>query len=289
MLQMQFLSELATEMTRNGPLLNGSVRFMRVIVILAGAWLLTRIARRLLQRLRMVALHAMDRRGETPSMELEKRATTLISVFSKLSGAVIWLVALAMALTELNFHVEPLLAGLGVAGLAVGLGAQALIKDWLGGLLILIEDQIRIGDSVNINGIAGSVEEINLRTTILRGENGAVHVISNGLITTLSNLTREYSYYIFETTLAHGADVDRALEIVAEAGSEIGASEAFKPMILSPIEVMGVDRLAERGITIRARIKTVPSMQASVGRELNRRVNARLQAAKIPFPLPSPI
>ncbi len=121
-----------------------------------------------------------------------------------------------MALTELTFHIEPLLAGLGVAGLALGLGAQTLIKDWLGGLFLLLEDQLRIGDSVTINGISGGVEEINLRTTLLRGENGAVHIIANGSITSLSNFTRDYSYYVFEITLAHGSDVDRALEICGE-------------------------------------------------------------------------
>jgi moderate conductance mechanosensitive channel len=207
-------------------------------------------------------------------------------VLSKLSSLLIWLVALVMALNELSFKIEPLLAGLGVAGLALGLGAQTLIKDWLGGLFILFEDQLRIGDGVIINGLSGSVEEINLRTTLLRGENGAVHVIANGTITTLSNLTRDYSYYVFETMLAYGADVDHALKIIESIGNDIARDEPFRDVILAPIEVMGVDRLGERGITIKARIKTLPSQQALVGRELNRRVKAQLEAAAIPFPRP---
>jgi len=148
----------------------------------------------------------------------------------------------------------------------------------------LLEDKIRIGDSVVINGISGTVEAINLRTTVLRGENGAVHIISNGLITTLSNMTREYAYYVFEATLAHRSDVDRALSIVQESGAELAADDPFRAMILAPIEVMGVDRLAERGLVIRARIKTVPAKTALVGRELNRRVSARLASAHIEFP-----
>ena len=148
-----------------------------------------------------------------------------------------------MALTETGFRMEPLLAGLGVAGLALGLGAQTLIKDWLGGLFLLLEDQLRIGDSVIINGIGGGVEEINLRTTLLRGENGAVHVIANGSINTLSNLTRDYSYYVFEAILAHRADADRALAIVASVGGELQTDAAFAAWILAPIEVMGIDRL----------------------------------------------
>jgi small conductance mechanosensitive channel len=284
MMMMQISTDFAKDVARAELWLPWALRAVRVFVILAGAWLLTRIARRILGRLRIYTVRMMDRRGEASALELEKRATTIISVLSKLASMVIWIVALVMALNELTFNIQPLLAGLGVAGLAVGLGAQALIKDWLGGILLLLEDQIRIGDSVVINGISGSVEEINLRTTVLRGENGAVHIISNGLITTLSNMTREYAFYVFEATLAHRADVDRALSILTETGAELMRDEEFRVMILAPIEVMGVDRLAERGVVIRARIKTLPAKTALVGRELNRRVGAKLAAAQIEFP-----
>jgi small-conductance mechanosensitive channel len=242
----------------------------------------------MLARLRIYALRSIDRRGEGSTIEMEKRATTLVAVMSKVATICVWLIALVMSLTELKFQIEPLLAGLGVAGIAVGLGAQTLIKDWLGGLFLLLEDQARIGDSVTITSpagaVSGAVEEINLRTTLLRGENGAVHIVSNGSITMLSNLTRDYSYYVFETTLAHGSDVDRALAILQSAGAEIAEDEQYRPMILAPLEVMGLDRLGERGVTLKARIKTLPSKQATVGRELNRRVKARLDAAKFVFP-----
>jgi moderate conductance mechanosensitive channel len=259
-------------------------RGLRVIVILALAWIFTHVTRRLLTQLRHYTLRVIDRRHEGSTLEMEKRATTLISVMGKLSSLLIWLIALAMALSELNFRIEPLLAGFGIAGIAVGFGAQTLIKDWLGGVFILLEDQLRIGDGVIINGISGSVEEINLRTTLLRGENGAVHVIANGSITALSNLTREYSYYVFETTLAHGSDTDRALSIIESAGAELARDDSFQPLILAPIEVMGVDRLADRGVTVKARIKTLPSKKAVIGRELNRRVKLGLESAKIEFP-----
>jgi small-conductance mechanosensitive channel len=265
-----------------------AMRGLRVAVILFGAWVLTRIVRRMLAQLRTYTVLMMDRRGNGATIETEKRAATLIAVLSKICSLTIWIVALVMALTELTFHIEPILAGLGVAGLALGLGAQTLIKDWLGGLFLLLEDQLRIGDSVSINGISGGVEEINLRTVLLRGENGAVHVIANGSITALSNFTRDYSYYVFETTVAHGANLDEALAALEQVGSELAADEQFRPMILAPIEVMGVDRLAPRGATLKARIKTVPSMQAMVGRELNRRVKSRLDALKIAFPPPLP-
>jgi moderate conductance mechanosensitive channel len=281
---MQISREAALELARIERWLPWVFRGIRVLIIFAGAWLISRIARRLLRQIRNHAVRVMDRRGDVSEMEMEKRAATIGTVLAKIVTTVIWIVATVMALQELTFDVKPLLAGLGVVGLALGLGAQALIKDWIGGLLLLMEDQIRIGDSVVINGIAGVVEELNLRTTILRGENGAIHVVSNGAINTLSNLTREYSYYVFEVTLAHGANVDRTLKIVEECGAEMAKEESLADLILAPIEVMGIDRIADRGIVVRARIKTMPAKQAIVGRVLNRRVNAKLMEAGIPFP-----
>lgn len=280
--------EVALELLRVERWIPWIFRGVRVLLILAGAWLLTYVARRLLQRLRTYAMRTMSRRGASSESEMEKRAATIMAVLAKLAAFVIWMIAVVMALNELTFNIQPLLAGLGVAGLALGLGAQTLIKDWLGGLLVLLEDQIRIGDAVTINGISGVVEEINLRTTVLRGENGAINIIANGLITTLSNMTREYAYYVFETTLAHGANVDRTLAILNETGAALAQDPSFQAMILAPIEVMGVDRLAERGVVVRARIKTLPSKQALVGREFNRQVNARLATEGIAFPPVAP-
>jgi small conductance mechanosensitive channel len=262
----------------------------RILTIVIGAWLITRIAGNLLQRLRMYANAVMVRRGsgpgQEPDLELTKRTATIAAMFRLVIGSIVWALALVMVLIEMGFKIEPLLASLGVAGLALGLGAQTLIKDWLGGLFLLLEDQIRIGDAVTINGVSGAVTEINLRTTVLRAENGAVYIIANGSITVLANYTREYSYYIFETILAHRADAEKALEILAQTGAEIASEEAYRSAALAPIEVMGVDRLGERGATIRARIKTLPSGQYLFGRELNRRIKQRFDAAGILFPPP---
>ena len=261
-----------------------AARGLRVAVILAGAWLLTRIGSRLLNRLRSYTAILINRHPETSNREMESRAATIISVLRKVINSVVWMVALVMALTELTFNIEPLLAGLGVAGLALGLGAQTVIKDWLGGLFLLLEDQIRIGDAVTINGISGTVEEINLRTTVVRGESGAVNIIPNGSITALANLTREYSYYVFETVLGHGADMGKALQILEQTGAEIALEDPFRQVILAPLEIMGIERLGERGPVLRARVKTLPSKQSVVGRELNRRVKERFDRAGITFP-----
>jgi small conductance mechanosensitive channel len=283
---MQILRDLAPQLRRTEVWVPWIVRGVRVLLIMAVAWVLTRLARRLLRQLHKYALDMLSRHGRGSSVEMEKRASTLVAALRKLTASLIWLVALGMSLYELKYNIEPLLAGLGVAGLALGLGAQTLIKDWLGGLFLLLEDQIRIGDAVKIGDVSGAVEEINLRTTILRGENGALHIIPNGSIATLTNLTREYAYFLFETTLAHRADANRALEILSETGAEIAAEEAYKGAILAPLEIIGVDRLGERGAVIRARLKARPSQQWGPGRELNRRVKQRFDEAGIAFPPP---
>lgn len=263
------------------------IRAAKVGVILGLAWLLTRMARRLLGGLHGYASRSVRSHGDALSADLEKRTATIVAVVSKLVSTLIWMVAVVMALTELTFNIEPLLAGLGVAGLALGLGAQTLIKDWLGGIFLLLEDQIRIGDSVSVNNVGGVVEEINLRTTVLRSENGAVHMIPNGSIGTLSNLSREYCYYVFETTIAHRADAEKALQLVTRVGEQVAGEEPYAPFVLSGIEVMGVDRLGERGSTIRARIKTIPSKQHLVGREINLRVKRSFDAEGVEFPPPA--
>ncbi|HEY7337683.1 MAG TPA: mechanosensitive ion channel family protein [Bryobacteraceae bacterium] len=267
-------------------MLDWGARAARVAAVLALAWLIARIGQRVLGRLLAYAVGFKDRRGAASRFEFEKRAATVVTALGKLIAAGIWTIAIVTALSELNFHIEPLLAGIGIAGLSLGLGAQTLIKDWLGGLFLLLEDQIRIGDSVTINGVSGEVVEMNLRTTVLRAESGAVHVIPNGSITALANLTRDYSYYIFETTLAHGADAIKALNILQSTGEELANEEPFRDVVLGPLEVMGVERLGDRGAVLRARIKTLPSQQNLVGRELNLRVKERFDSVGIGFPPP---
>ncbi len=285
---MQILRDLTPELRRAEVWLPWAFRGLRVLLILVIAWMLTRVAGRLLRQLHVYALSLMGRRNHGSNFETEKRASTIVAALRKLAISLIWLMALGMSLYELQYNIAPLLAGLGVAGIAVGFGAQTLIKDWLGGLFLLLEDQIRIGDAVKIGDVSGSVEEINLRTTILRAENGAVHIVPNGSIATLTNFTREYAYFLFETTLAHRADANKALEILEATGAEIAAEDPYKAAILAPLEIIGVDKLGERGAVIRARIKALPSQQWAPGRELNRRIKQRFDDAGIAFPPPPP-
>ncbi len=286
---MKFSDKMVEQLADPAMWLRWAENAAHVILVLALAWIFTVVAKRLMLQLRNNAIRVMERRGDGSTLEAEKRAATIVSALTKVVTLCIWLMALVMALEQIDAKIEPLLAGLGVAGIAVGFGAQTLIKDWLGGIFLLLEDQARLGDSVTINGVSGTVEEINLRTTLLRGENGAVHVISNGSITMLSNLTRDYSYYVFETILAHGADADRALSILESTAAELQNEEPYRAMIVAPMEVLGIDRLGERGVTIKGRIKTLPGKNYTVGRELNRRVRSKLAAEKIAFPAAPPL
>jgi small-conductance mechanosensitive channel len=261
---------------------------LRIIAILVFAYIATRAINRLMRALRSYIVKMMLKRGGGNAYELEKRAETIQNLCGKALFVVIWTIAALMALKEMNFDVRPLLAGAGVVGVAVGFGAQNIIKDVLGGVFLMMENQIRVNDVVVINGKTGLVEEINLRTTVLRGEDGAVHSFPNGMIQGLTNLTREYSYYVFNLSISYAEDTDRVVAVLQGIGNELGQEEAYRAVLLAPIEVLGVDKLADSGAVIKARFKTVPNQQWMVGREMNRRIIKRFEEAKIGMPSSAP-
>src|SRR5690349_13135256 len=262
---------------------------IRIVCLLLFAYLFTLFAGRLVQALRKYTVRMMLKSGGASEYELEKRADTIASVVRKAAYILIWAIAGIMILRELNFDIAPLLAGAGVIGVALGFGAQNIIKDVLGGLFMLIENQIRVNDVAVINGKGGLVEEINLRTTVLRSDDGAVHIFPNGSITTLSNLTREYSYYVFNLAISYAEDPDRVIGVLKSIGAELMEEEGYKPLILAPLDVLGVDQLGENGVTIKARFKTLPGKQWVVGREMNRRIRKQFQDAEIERAFPSQV
>src|ERR1700722_10077777 len=267
------------------PVLSNAIR---VVFILVFAYLATRAIARLMRALRSYSVKMMLKSGGGNEFEVEKRAETIQNLASKALFVLIWIIAGLMILEETNFDVRPLLAGAGVAGVAVGLGAQNIIKDVLGGMFLMMENQIRVNDVAVINGKTGLVEEINLRTTVLRGEDGAVHIFPNGVIQGLSNLTREYSYYVFNLSVAYTEDIDHVVAVLKGIGEELGQEEPYRSAVLAPIEILGVDKLAESGAVIKARFKTIPNQQWIVGREMNRRIIKRFEEAKIAMPSGGP-
>ena len=251
------------------------VNGIRIVAILAFAYLCTFVIGRILRELRKYTVKAMLRAGGGNEIELEKRAKTISGLTRKVLIVLVWTIAWLMILKEMNFDVRPLLAGAGVVGVAVGFGAQNIIKDVLGGLFLMLENQLRVNDIAVINGKGGLVEEINLRTTLLRSEDGAVNVFSNGSIQSLSNLTREFSYYVFTLGISYQNDTDRAVAILKDIGEALAAEDPYRALILAPLEVWGVDQLSNSAVMIKARFKTLPSQQWTVGREMNRRIKQR--------------
>jgi moderate conductance mechanosensitive channel len=248
------------------------VNGIRIAVILVFAYLCTFIVGRLLRELRKYTVKAMLHAGGGNEIELDKRAKTISGLARKVLFVLIWTVAWLMILKEMNFDVRPLLAGAGVVGVAIGFGAQNIVKDILGGLFIMLENQIRVNDIAVINGKGGLVEEINLRTTLLRGEDGAVNVFPNGSIQSLSNLTREFSYYVFSLGISYQNDPDQALAALKELGAALANEDPYRSAILAPLEIWGVDQLSNSAVVIKARFKTLPGQQWTVGREMNRRI-----------------
>lgn len=256
----------------------------RVIAILAGAFLLNFLLRRGLHRAWLYFIQSLQSRGRRQDPELEKQATTIAGVLQRTTTVLIYALAAVMALKEMGFDIAPLLAGAGVAGLAIGFGAQNLVRDVISGFFLLIENQIRVNDAVVINDTPGMVEEINLRTTVLRDGEGTVHVFPNGAITKLANRTQGHSYYLFSLHLSYKDDPDRAVAIMREVGAQLATEPPFSDIILGALEVFGVDQLGETHVIVKGRIKTLPGKQWDVGREMNRRLKQRLDEAGFDLP-----
>ena len=220
------------------------------------------------------------------ALERAKRARTLGAVVSKVASALIIGIAVLMVLREFRLDIAPVLTGAGIAGLAVGFGAQTLVRDIISGFFLILEDQVRVGDVAAINGTGGLVEELNLRTIVLRDLEGTVHVFPNGAINTLANRSKDFSYYVIDLGLSYREDVDRVIALLKEVGAGMQQDPHFGPSILEPIEVLGVDSFTERSVTLKLRIKTMPLKQWDVGRELRKRIRQAFDRHGIAIPFP---
>ena len=219
-------------------------------------------------------------------LERTKRAQTFARLLQRTLSVVVAVMAGLMILRELDIDITPVLTGAGIAGLAIGFGAQTLVRDILSGFFLIFEDQVRVGDVVMVNGQGGLVEEVNLRTMVLRDEEGAVHIFPNGEVKTLSNMSKDFSYYVITIGVAYDDDVERATDAMAEAAADLMNEPAFKPYILAPLEIFGVDAFEPGQLVLKARIKTVPLKQWVVGRELRRRIARVFSERGIRMPTP---
>ncbi len=234
-----------------------------------------------------VALDRLFRvKKEKDNVELKKRVDTLRGIIRSTLVIVVFILTGMMILEKLGIEIGPLLAAAGVVGLALGFGAQELVKDIIGGFFILLEDQIRVNDVVVIGGTGGLVEKVNLRMVILRDLAGNVHYIRNGSINVVTNMTKEYSRYVFDIGVAYREDTDEVVEVIKEVDQQLRDDPAFKDDILEPIEVLGVDKFADSAVIVKARTKTKPIRQWAVGREFNRRLKKRFDQLGIEIPFP---
>lgn len=245
-----------------------------------------RVVRFTVKRVRKGLISRVDKKVDTDAGEVEKRIRTLTSLIQGALLFAIWLIFLMLALQKIGIEIGPLLAAAGIVGLAVGFGAQELVRDFLSGFFIILENHVRTGDVAVINGTGGLVERIDLRTITLRDFSGTVHVFQNGKISTLSNMTKEWSAMVFDIGVAYKEDLDRVMEIMREVGDQLKQDKEFGQHILEPIEIFGVDAFDDSAIVIKARLKTKPIQQWTVGREYRGRLKKAFDANRIEIPFP---
>lgn len=257
---------------------------VKIVLILVVAWIVIKIIKRSLKSVekRMVQNRMME--GGTPT-DTSKRVQTLMNLTSQGVTILLWAMVILMVLTQIGVEIGPLLAGAGIFGLAVGFGAQNLVKDVISGFFMILEDQIRVGDVAILNGTGGVVEKMNFRVTVLRDLSGTVHVFPNGSITTLSNRTNEWSAYVFDVGVAYKENTDTVTEVIQEVLEGLKKDEIHGANILDA-EIFGVDGLNNSSVTIKGRIRTIPLKQWVVGREFLRRVKLEFDARDIEIPFP---
>jgi small conductance mechanosensitive channel len=253
---------------------------MRIAVIVTLAWLVIRMVVTSSARLEVELARSA---GENLDDRL-KRAQTLGGLIQNATTAIVCAVALLMILRELNVDILPMLTGAGIAGVALGFGAQWLVRDLIAGFFLIVEDQVRVGDAVVINGQGGVVEAINLRTVVLRDVEGAVHIFPAGAIATLANKTRDFAYALVDLAVDFQTDSDRVVQILRDTAANLQADSAYATGILEPLEVLGIEGFRDGQVMIRSRLKTVPQRQAEIGRELRRRLRYALEQAGVDLP-----
>lgn len=258
---------------------------LRLTLILFFAWLAIKLLHKVTGKLENYLLKKSEEEGEPPS-ESEKRIETIVRLVKQAALLALWLTVILIILREFGIEIGPIIASAGIVGLAVGFGAQNLVRDFISGFFIILENQLRVGDVAVVNGTGGLVEKINFRTIVLRDLGGIVHIFPNGTITTLSNLTNEWSAYIFDIGIAYKENTDKVIGVMEKVGRAMLEDEQFGPLMLEPPEIFGVDKFDDSAVIIKGRIKTKPIRQWAVGREFLRRIKLAFDENNIEIPFP---
>ena len=264
-------------------LLSSGIPILLVIIV---SLLVYRVVSLALPRLVERYLQMRSNKGRHSKLWYQNRTQTLSAVLTTTFGGIIVVIAIFMLLSELGINIAPLLAGAGVLGVAIGFGAQSLIKDFLSGIFIFLEDHYNKGDVVEVAGRVGTVEGINLRRTVLRDLDGIVHSIPNGEISTSSNYTRDWARVKLDVPVAYGEDLDRVFEVLNRVGKELAADKVFGPKIKTPPQVLRVQHFGDSGIDVRMLGDVKPIEQWTVTGELRKRVKKAFDEEGIEIPWP---
>ena len=257
-----------------------------ILILIVVLFIVLRVLKFGVKRLKKLLVRRGGHHQEQDPREIEKRVDTLMGILHGVGKVIVWILFLMILLKKFGVDIGPLLAGAGILGLAVGFGAQELVRDIITGFFILLENQIRTGDVAIINGTGGLVERIELRTVTLRDFSGVVHIVQNGKINTLSNMTKEWSAMVFDIGVAYKEDTDQVVEVIRQVGNEMEKDEVFGAKIIEPIEIFGVDQFGDSAVVIKARFKTKPIEQWNVGREFRRRLKYAFDEKGIEIPFP---
>ncbi len=256
-----------------------------IIMILVFAGLL-RLLGFVIKRLKQFTINKTLRDDEENAGETLKRIETIMGIVHGVCRILLWVIFLLIFLAKININIGPILASAGIVGLAVGFGAQELVRDFISGFFILLEDQLRTGDMAIINGQTGKVEKIELRTITLRDSSGVVHIFQNGKINSLSNMTKEWSAIVIDMGVAYKEDLDHVMAVMQRVGDELYADEQFGPHMLQTVEINGVDQFLDSAVVIKATLKTRPMQQWLIKREYQRRLKTAFDREGIEIPYP---
>ena len=257
--------------------INSTQAAIRIAIIIFAAYIIAKILRVTINRFEGVLIRAAQAAESAQGASM--RIRTLTSVLWTISTGLLWFIVVLIALGQIGVNIGPILAGAGVLGLAVGFGAQHLVRDLVSGFFLLLENQVRVGDTAIINGTSGTVESVTFRTVVLRDPAGVVYVFPNGLITTLGNATMDWSGYLIDITIPFKEDAERVVEVMQKAADELQADATLGRLLIAPVEIFGIDNFTETTVTVKARCKTLPGEQQRVGREYRRRLKKAFDAA----------
>ena len=249
---------------------------LHIVIILLLSWLAFKLSAKAIVLMRGFMLDRVD-----DKLEELKRIETMSRVFRYLTSVIITIVTGMLLLSELGISIAPILAGAGVVGIAIGFGAQSLVKDFFSGFFLLLENQIRQGDFIEVAGKSGEVQEITLRYVRLIDYQGNVHFIPNGIINTVTNMSREYSYAVMDIGVTHQADLEEVTTIMRAVGEDLRRDDGYRLRILDPLEIAGVDNITDTAVVIKCRFKVLAMEQLNVRREYLHRLKRAFDQRQI--------